>query len=155
MVIYSNKHNHQDNNQDNRKTRSIHSKSGPSTPHLFKSGYPKIIYEAFPYFHMTLGIVAISHFQTLLTSFSGVCFFAAGAVMWVLRSDNRRKDQIFKRKHDGGNWRELYELKPFLYILAGVLFSSWSQVMLVDMLGVGVAMVGVFQLMRRVIYRRT
>lgn len=120
---------------------------------------PKSIYESLPYCYMAIGMTVIGHFQSFLTSLGGVCFFAAGAVMWVLRSDYRRKDSLFKRKDEQDKWREWYELKPFIYMITGVLCSTWAEVgadwaLLLDICGVVMAMLGFYWLMKRVIYRR-
>lgn len=119
-----------------------------------QKSWPSGIYEAFPYFNMALGLGAIVHFQTLLTSLSGSCFFIAGAIMWILRSDHRRKDQLFRRKGDDDKRREWYELKPFLCVLGGVLCASWSEGMIMDLLGAGLAMVGVYLVIQRILYRK-
>ncbi len=128
-------------------------------PTQSKQTLPKPLYESLPYFYMAIGMAIIGHFQTVLMSFSGVCFFIAGAVMWVLRSDNRRKDVLFKRRNDSTGRPELYELKPFIYLLAGVLCSSWAELatehaVILDIIGVAIAMSGLYLLLKRMIYRR-
>lgn len=114
---------------------------------------PKTVYESLPYFYLAIGIVEITCYQTLLTSLSGMLFFTAGAIMWVLRSDNRRRDLVFNRKDDYGVNRELYELKPFVYIVIGVLAARWNDFYVVHFGAVAFALYGLFVLIKRILYR--
>jgi hypothetical protein len=85
---------------------------------------PGKVYEVLPFAYVGIGISVMVGFESWLTVISGILIIAAGAVIWVLRSDNRRSDIKGAREKYGGVlpfW--LYELLPFGYfILALALF---------------------------------
>jgi hypothetical protein len=114
---------------------------------------PKFIYESLPYVNLTIGVSIICCYQSVFTAFSGLLFFAVGAVMWMLRSDHRRKDQHCRQINHLKLRRELYEVKPFFYIVFGLLATNWIDVVLVDLAGASVALFGLFVVIKRSIHR--
>ena len=89
---------------------------------------PAKLYEVLPYVYLGSGISIMLMFDTWLTMVSGILIAISGAVIWVLRSDNRRSDVRNARAKYGGAlpfW--FYEMLPFSYfILALLLFSATS-----------------------------
>lgn len=93
---------------------------------------PAKLYEVLPYAYVVGGTGMMLGFDLWLATLSGVLVATAGAVVWVLRSDNRRSDIKDARNKYGGVlpfW--LYELLPFSYfMLALLLFVLSSNVYL-------------------------
>ncbi|MBZ9612519.1 hypothetical protein [Rheinheimera maricola] len=89
---------------------------------------PMKLYEILPYGYVAAGSSVMLSVESWLALVSGLLIMIAGAVIWVLRSDNRRSDMRNAREKYGGVlpfW--LYELLPFSYfILALLLFSATS-----------------------------
>ena len=115
---------------------------------------PKFIYESLAYINLSIGVAEICFFHSFWTAFSGAMFFGAGAVMWVLRSDNRRKDTRTKARYQYKRGRELYEIKPFFYIVFGLLVTNWIDTPTLHLAGAAVALFGFYVLLKRGIYRR-
>jgi hypothetical protein len=115
---------------------------------------PKFIYESLPYINLAIGVAEICFFHSFWTALSGAMFFGAGAVMWVLRSDNRRKDKRTKIRYQYNRGRELYEIKPFFYIVFGLLVTNWLNTPTLHLAGAAVALFGLYLLLKRGIYRR-
>jgi len=113
---------------------------------------PKTIYELLPYGYMSAGVAEIGYFKTLLSTGSGLLFFMAGAFVWVLRSNNRRTDPESTRKLSGKT-QGIYELKPFILIMIGVLLMTWMNYWVVTPLAAVVVMFGIYILFLRLSYR--
>lgn len=76
---------------------------------------PKQLYEILPYLYMVIGVLVLFALGNFLALFSGLLFFMAGSLIWILRSDHRRAS----RKHHGPLPHWPYELLPFLYTATG------------------------------------
>jgi hypothetical protein len=113
---------------------------------------PKALYELMPYAYMSAGIAEISYFKTLIATGSGLLFFVAGSLIWILRSNYRRKDPEVTRKEVSAN-QGLYELKPFLFIMCGVLTVTWSNNWLVYPAASLLVLFGFYILMLRTMHR--
>lgn len=91
---------------------------------------PTKLYEILPYGYFATGSSVMLNVESWLALLSSLLIMLAGAVIWVLRSDNRRSDVRNARAKYGGElpfW--FYELLPFSYfILALLLFSATSNV---------------------------
>lgn len=89
---------------------------------------PTKIYEILPYGYVATGGSVMLSVESWLALTSGLLIMLAGAVIWVLRSDNRRSDMRNAREKYGGIlpfW--FYEMLPFGYfILALLLFTASS-----------------------------
>jgi hypothetical protein len=82
---------------------------------------PSRLYESLPYLYMLLGVVVLWCLDNLLAAFSALLLITAGALVWILRSDHRRKD-LTEGIHRHGRWPFwYYELQPFIYASAGLL----------------------------------
>ena len=88
--------------------------------------WPEKVYEVLPYAYVTAGIGVMVSVESVLAFVAGALMASAGAVVWVLRSDNRRSDIKNAREKYGGVlpfW--FYEMLPFSYfVLALTLFSA-------------------------------
>lgn len=88
---------------------------------------PGKVYEVLPYVYIIGGIGAMVYFDTWLAMIPGVYIAMAGAVIWVLRSNNRRSDIKDAMNKYGGTlpfW--LYELLPFVYVVFSILLIVLS-----------------------------
>ena len=77
---------------------------------------PDKIYEVLPYAYVAVGSAVMLATNAWLLVVCGFLMACAGAVVWVLRSDNRRSDIKAARSKYGGIlpfW--CYELLPFIY----------------------------------------
>jgi protein-S-isoprenylcysteine O-methyltransferase Ste14 len=109
---------------------------------------PQKIYEVLPYAYVCIGVSVIVSIDSWLAVVSGVVIATVGAVVWILRSDNRRSDIKGAREKYGGVmpfW--LYEMLPFSYfMLAMLLFVMTSNVyaypFAVILMGVGIQVWG-------------
>ncbi len=114
---------------------------------------PKSLYEALPYTHLTIGAAIICSYDTALLTLSGCLFFAVGAFMWAMRSDNRRQDQA-KRLRDYGSFnRNWYEFKPFFYMLFGLLSVNHLEQSILTLLGMIVGLFGLYLVLQRALHR--
>ncbi len=84
----------------------------------------KPIYETLPYGYLIIGASLMFASNSMTTAIPAILLFLAGAVVWVLRSNARRQDNaINRKKHLESSM--LYELKPFLCLLAGMFALAW------------------------------
>ena len=113
---------------------------------------PKTLYELLPYGYMSAGVAEISYFKTLLSTGSGLLFFMAGALVWVLRSNYRRTDPEASRKASGAG-QSFYELKPFLLIVSGVLIFTWINSWMGLPLASMVTLIGMYIVVLRSMHR--
>lgn len=89
--------------------------------------WPEKVYEVLPYAYVSAGVAVMVSFDSVLAFAAGALMAAAGAVVWVLRSDNRRSDIKNAREKYGGVlpfW--LYELLPFSYFMLAVMLFTGS-----------------------------
>jgi len=79
---------------------------------------PGKIYEILPFAYVGAGVGLMVGFESWLLLVAGMLMAGAGAVIWILRSDNRRSDIKGAREKYGGVlpfW--YYELLPFSYFM--------------------------------------
>lgn len=79
------------------------------------------VYEILPYVYMASGVLAMLVLTNLVAVFSGLLLILAGALVWILRSDHRRGDQMYQNSGRGRVPFWLYELQPFIYASGGLL----------------------------------
>jgi len=113
---------------------------------------PKVIYEISPYVYMAGGLAEITYFKTLVTTGSGLLFYVAGALIWVLRSNNRRTDPEGMRKLINSN-QSFYELKPFFLIAMGVLLFTWLNTWMALPFAALTIVIGAYLVVVRAVYR--
>ncbi|HSG52064.1 MAG TPA: hypothetical protein VLA40_08140 [Rheinheimera sp.] len=79
---------------------------------------PEKVYEVLPFAYIGAGIGLMIGYESWLLMAAGMLMAGAGAVIWILRSDNRRSDIKGAREKYGGVlpfW--FYELLPFSYFM--------------------------------------
>lgn len=84
---------------------------------------PKTIYESLPYMYIGGGASEVVYLDSFLANFSGVLLYLAGAMVWVLRSNHRRRDSEETRKK-ATLPETFYEFFPFISIGAGIALYS-------------------------------
>ena len=116
----------------------------------------KPVYEVLPYTYIAVGIMVVIAMDSPLTYVSGVLFYVAGAIVWVMRSAYRRKNN----KRDITNRRSsirfpemVYEFLPFIYIGLAVLLVVSFSTPLAYIPGAVLAMAGMLVWIIRAIYR--
>ena len=117
-----------------------------------------IIDESMPYCYLLLGGYVLSWTLNGWLVFGGSLLYFAGAIIWALRSDYRRKDNPAQRQNDNGRWREIYELKPFVYIWLGIVVLSHSTTvsaypLVWQLCGVLLALAGAVVWFKRLLHR--
>ncbi len=83
---------------------------------------PLMLYEMLPLIYLTGGAVMLGIGEYWLILFSAMLFYSGGALIWIMRSDNRRTDHDppnANKKSSLPEW--LYEIKPFIYIFLGIM----------------------------------
>ncbi|SEH60475.1 hypothetical protein SAMN05660691_00466 [Rheinheimera pacifica] len=88
---------------------------------------PAKLYETLPYAYIAVGSAILLGINSWLAVVSGLLMVFAGAVIWVLRSDNRRSDIKGARNKYGGVlpfW--FYEMLPFSYCIVAMLLFTGS-----------------------------
>ena len=88
---------------------------------------PNQIYEVLPYAYVSGGSAVMLITDNWLVVVCGFLLVLSGAVVWVLRSDNRRSDIKDARNKYGGVlsfW--CYELLPFSYFMLALLLFALS-----------------------------
>lgn len=113
---------------------------------------PKALYELLPYGYMSAGVAEIGYFKTLISTGSGLLFFMAGALIWVLRSNHRRTDPEASRKLISNN-QSMYELKPFMCIAISVLLFTWFNSWMVIPVASLFSLFGIYVIVLRSIHR--
>ena len=116
----------------------------------------KPIYEVLPYTYIALGVLVVVVLDSPLTYASGVLFYIAGAVVWVMRSGYRRKNKKQRIANRQGSivFPELvYEYLPFVYIGMAVTLVVLFSTPLAYIPGGILAMAGLLVWMIRAIYR--
>ncbi|MAA93856.1 MAG: hypothetical protein CML22_08915 [Rheinheimera sp.] len=81
---------------------------------------PTKIYEPLPYSYMLAGCISMVVIPSLLGLLSGMLLFLAGALVWIVRSEHRREDDVFAERKNGPVPFWVYELLPFVCLLSAV-----------------------------------
>ena len=86
---------------------------------------PRLFYESLPLLYILAGLFFLVITKQPLLLFAGLLLYTCGTLIWVMRSDNRRTDNIrYTNKHNmTPEW--LYELQPFIQI--GLVLLLWRQ----------------------------
>jgi hypothetical protein len=87
---------------------------------------PNRVYEVLPYSYICLGTLSMSLLDNYVAVMSGVILIVAGALVWILRSDHRRRDLNNQSSRHGFLPFWLYELQPFMYVTGGLLLWQTS-----------------------------
>jgi 4-hydroxybenzoate polyprenyltransferase len=88
---------------------------------------PDKIYEVLPYAYVAVGSAVMLATNAWLLVVCGFLMVCAGAVVWVLRSDNRRSDiKAASSKYGGVLPFWCYELLPFSYFMLALLLFALS-----------------------------
>tara|TARA_R110002126_G_scaffold16527_27_gene66081 strand:+ start:9590 stop:9982 length:393 start_codon:yes stop_codon:yes gene_type:complete len=87
---------------------------------------PTKIYEPLPYSYMLAGLVSMLVLPTLLGVVSGGVLFLAGALVWIVRSEHRREDEVFAERKNGPVPFWGYELLPFVCMLTALMIFNLS-----------------------------
>ncbi len=59
---------------------------------------PTYVYESLPTVYIFVGITLISQSTNNMFLFSGTIFYICGAIIWIMRSNFRRKDRFIAPK---------------------------------------------------------
>ncbi|WP_372625619.1 hypothetical protein [Arsukibacterium sp.] len=81
---------------------------------------PTKIYEPLPYSYMLAGLISMALLPSLLGMMSGTLLFLAGALVWIVRSEHRREDDVFAERKNGPVPFWGYELLPFVCLLSSM-----------------------------------
>lgn len=82
---------------------------------------PAVIYERLPAGCLLAGALLLIHPGHQLSLLGGILLFAAGSLIWSMRSTRRRRDLVI---YPSSKWLEpdwLYELRPFVLIAIALL----------------------------------
>lgn len=83
---------------------------------------PILLYEPLPLLYLCGGTVILATGQSVLMLISAFLFYWAGALIWIIRSKNRRTDLRTKPPKKFLFFPEsLYEFRPFFYAFIGIL----------------------------------
>ena len=115
---------------------------------------PKYLYESLPYTQLTGGASVIVLSDNPWMVFCGLLLFSAGALVWMMRSDNRRRDGHLQLDFDWLLSRPMYELKPFFYQAFGLVAASQADNSLVVLAATTVACYGLFVMILRAVHRQ-
>lgn len=88
---------------------------------------PTKLYEALPYVYIAAGVTVLLSYSSWVALVCALLLTLAGAVVWILRSDNRRSDIRGARFKYGGSlpfW--CYEMLPFACVMAALLVFAVS-----------------------------
>lgn len=81
---------------------------------------PTKIYEPLPYSYMFAGLVSMMLVPSMLGVVSGALLFLAGALVWIVRSEHRREDEVYAERKNGPMPFWSYELLPFACLLSAL-----------------------------------
>ncbi|WP_213996705.1 hypothetical protein [Arsukibacterium sp.] len=82
---------------------------------------PTKIYEPLPYSYMVAGLVSMMLLPSVTGVASGALLFLAGALVWIIRSEHRREDDVFAERKKGPVPFWGYELLPFACLLLALI----------------------------------
>ena len=86
---------------------------------------PRLLYESLPLLYILAGLFFLVITKQPLLLFAGLLLYTCGTLIWVMRSGNRRTDNIryANKRRMTPEW--LYELQPFIQI--GLVLLLWRQ----------------------------
>ena len=86
---------------------------------------PRLLYESLPLFYLLAGLLFLVVTKQPLLLFAGLLLYTCGTLIWVMRSGNRRTDNIryANKRNMTPEW--LYEIQPFIQI--GLVLLLWRQ----------------------------
>ena len=86
---------------------------------------PILLYEPLPLIYLCGGATLLATGENGLLLMSASLFYWAGALIWVIRSKNRRTDVLASRGYPTHKFllfpESLYEFRPFFYSFIGIL----------------------------------
>ena len=85
---------------------------------------PTYIYESLPVAYISVGIALLSQSTNSIFLFSGAIFYMCGALIWIMRSNFRRKDRFIVPKKSILLPEFIYELLPFTFMFLGGAFIN-------------------------------
>ena len=106
---------------------------------------PKPLYEIIPYLYLGGGALGILFLDNAIGWACGGLLYGAGALVWVLRSNHRRRDRT---ADFGGQWwrtNSLYEFRPFALIAAALILMVSFNHLLVFLAAVALCLLGLYQ----------
>lgn len=93
---------------------------------------PILLYEPLPLIYLCGGATLLATGENGLLLMSASLFYWAGALIWVIRSKNRRTDVLASRGYPTHKFllfpESLYEFRPFFFIPLLVFYYSGIQV---------------------------
>jgi len=86
---------------------------------------PRLLYELLPLLYILTGLFFLVVTKQPLLLFAGLLLYTCGTLIWVMRSANRRTDNLryANKRRMTPEW--LYELQPFIQI--GLVLLLWRQ----------------------------
>lgn len=86
---------------------------------------PRLLYESLPLLYILTGLFFMVVTKQPLLLFAGLLLYTGGTLIWVMRSANRRTNNIryTNKRRMTPEW--LYELQPFIQI--GLVLLLWRQ----------------------------
>ncbi len=87
---------------------------------------PQRIYESLPYAYLVLGLAILCSVKNPYALASSFLFVLAGAVVWIVRSEHRRKRHRLTGQLHGFLPFWCYELLPFSYLTLGLSLLVYS-----------------------------
>tara|TARA_B100001059_G_scaffold109412_1_gene109294 strand:+ start:51816 stop:52148 length:333 start_codon:yes stop_codon:yes gene_type:complete len=73
---------------------------------------------------MLAGLISMVLLPSLLGMMSGTLLFMAGALVWIVRSEHRREDDVFAERKKGPVPFWGYELLPFVCLLSALIIFT-------------------------------
>ena len=86
---------------------------------------PRLLYESLPLLYILAGLFFLVITKQPLLLFAGLLLYTCGTLIWVMRSGNRRTDNIRYANKRRMTLEWLYELQPFIQI--GLVLLLWRQ----------------------------
>lgn len=115
---------------------------------------PKTLYELQPYLYLGFGAASVISVESVYARVAGGSLYCLGALIWIMRSNYRRKDQRRMPRDRVILLPEMiYELVPFLYIAASILLVSITLSLPSLVFSLLLAIQGVHMLYQRQRYR--
>jgi len=88
---------------------------------------PQRIYESLPYAYVSFGLAILCSVKNPYAFSSALLFIAAGAIVWVVRSEHRRTRHRLSVQVHGMLPFWCYELLPFSYLTLGLSLFAYSE----------------------------
>lgn len=116
---------------------------------------PILLYEPLPLIYLCGGALILTTGQSELMLISAFLFYWAGALIWVIRSKNRRTDFRTKPLKKLLFFPEsLYEFRPFFYSFIGILLLRNTGQTLWIVAGAILILLAMYSLYQRSLHRR-